>query len=107
MRGADLRQRVVSHYEIIVAAERGIRHYRHIVLGAPWQKVTFNATVVETVSDLVGRAEMAVRNTEQVFHLARIEVGYTQARIFFAARSCSNAATTPENCVLGTGECNK
>src|SRR5258708_17883210 len=77
MRSADLRQRAVTHYEIVVASERRIRHHRHIVLGAPWQKVTLNATGVETVCDLVGRAALAVWNTEQIFHLARVEVGYT------------------------------
>ena len=77
MRSADLRQRAVTYYKIIVAAERRIRHHRHIVLRAPWQNVTLNATVVETVRDLIGRAAMAVWNTEQIFHLAHVEVGYT------------------------------
>src|SRR5580693_9937325 len=76
MRGADLRQRGVTYYEIIVAAERRIGHGRHIVLRAPWQNVTLNATVVETVRNLIGGAAMAVWDTEQILHLAHVKVGY-------------------------------
>ena len=50
MDSADLRQRAVTYYEVLVAAERRVRHDRQIVLRAPWQKVTLNATVVETVT---------------------------------------------------------
>ncbi len=77
MRGADLRQRAIAYQETVVAAERRIRHHRYIVLRAPWQKVTLNATIVETVSDLIGRAAMAVWNTEQIFHQVHVEVGYS------------------------------
>src|ERR1700722_979252 len=77
MCGTDLGQCPVTYYEIMIPAERRIRHHRHIVLRAPWQNVTLNATVVEAIGDLVGGAAMAVRNTEQIFHLPRIEVGYT------------------------------
>ena len=77
MRGADLRQRAVTHYEMLVAAERRVRHHGHIVLRAPWQKVTLNMAVIETVRHLVGRAAMAIWNTEQIFHLIRVEVGHT------------------------------
>ena len=37
----------------------------------------FNATVVETVSNLVGRTALTIWNAEQILHLAQIEVGYT------------------------------
>ena len=52
---ADLRQRAVTYYEVIVAAERRVRHDRQIVLLAPRQDIAPNATVVETVRDLIGR----------------------------------------------------
>ena len=70
MGGADLRQRAVTYDEVMVAAERRVRHDRQIVLLAPRQKVALNATVVETVRHLIGRAATAVRNTEQILHLA-------------------------------------
>src|SRR5882757_4458925 len=77
MRRADLRQRPVTYQKTVVAAERGVRHHGNLVLRAPWQNVTLNATVLEAVSDLIGCAAIAVRNTEQLFHLALVEVGYT------------------------------
>src|SRR5213082_184937 len=101
MDSGDLRQRAVTYQEVIVAAERRIRHHRHIVLLAPQQNGRLNVTVVETVRDLIGCAAMAVWNTEQIFHLANVELDTPQARIFPAVRSCSNPATTPESCVLG------
>src|SRR5262245_10576855 len=76
MRGANLRQRAVTCQEVVVAAERGVRHHRHVVLLAPWQHVTLDVTIVETVRDLVGRAALSVRYTEQIFHLTYIEIGY-------------------------------
>src|SRR5208282_777131 len=33
--------------------------------------------VIETVGHLVGRAALAVRNTEQIFHLPGVKVGHT------------------------------
>src|ERR1700733_1173792 len=82
MCGTDLAQCPVPYYEIMIAAERRIRHHRHIVLRAPGQNVTLNATVVETIGDLVGRAAMTVWNLEQIFHLLRVEVGYTPGANF-------------------------
>src|ERR1039458_5403855 len=76
MDSADLRQRAVTYYEVIVAAERRVRHDRQVVLLAPRQDIAFNATVVETVWDLIGGAAMAVWNAEQIFHLANVEIGY-------------------------------
>src|SRR4051794_17733254 len=76
VRGADLCERAITCQQVVVAAERGIRHHRHIVLLAPRQKVTLDLTVLETVRDLIGYAVMAVRNAEEFFHLARAEVGY-------------------------------
>src|SRR5207248_5745315 len=57
------------------AAERRSRHHRHVVLRAPWQNVTLKVPVAETVTNLIGCASMAVWNTEQLFHLANVEVG--------------------------------
>src|ERR1700678_2100290 len=75
MRGADLCQRAVTDDEVMVAAEGGIRHDRHVVLSAPRQEITLNASICEAVRDLIGCATIAVWNTEQVLHLARVEVG--------------------------------
>ena len=83
MCGADACQRGVIDQEVIVAAEWGVSHHRHIVLFAPWQKVTLNAAVVEIIWDLIGRAAMTVRNTEEVFHLAYVEVGYAPSSNLF------------------------
>ena len=58
------------------AAERRIGHHRHAVLLAPWQQVMLNAAVAEVVKDLIGRAAIAVWNTEEVFHVADREVGH-------------------------------
>ena len=77
MDSADLRQRAVTYYEVMVAAERRVRHDRQVVLLAPRQNIALNATVVETVRDLIGGAAMTVRNTEEIFHLASVEIGYT------------------------------
>ena len=72
--GTDTCQRAVTYQEITVAAEWRIRHHRHIVLLAPWQEVTLDAAVVETVRDLIGRAAMAVWDMEEIFHLPDVEV---------------------------------
>ena len=74
MCSADLGQRAVTYQEVIVTAERRIRHHRHVVLLAPWQKVTLNVAVVETIRDLIGRAAMTVWDAEQILHLANVEV---------------------------------
>jgi len=52
MDSADLRQRAITDYEVIVAAERRVRHDRQVLLLAPRQEVALNAAVAETVSDL-------------------------------------------------------
>src|SRR5437899_12966826 len=81
----------------MAAAERRIRHHRHIVLLAPQQNGRLNVTVVETVRDLIGCAAMAVWNTEQIFHLANVEVGYTPSA------NLSRRAQLFESC-YNTGE---
>ena len=75
MSGTYLRERVVSYQATILATERGIRHDRQIVLRTPSQKVTLNGSVDETVRDLIGRAAIAIGDTEESFHLASAEVG--------------------------------
>ena len=82
MCGADLRQHAVAYHEAIVATEWRVRHHRHVVLLAPWQKVMLNASVVETVRDLIGRAAITVWDTEEIFHLASVEVGYAPSSDF-------------------------
>src|SRR5262245_61066060 len=75
--GADLRQRGVAYQIAVTAAERGIRHHRHIVRLAPCQKVALNAAVIETVRNLISCAAIAARYTEEVFHLTSVEVGHS------------------------------
>src|ERR1700675_1618559 len=77
MHSAELRQRALTQQLAgeFDAAERRSRHHRHIVLRAPWQNVNLNATVTETVRNLIGCASLAVWNTEQLFHLLDVEVG--------------------------------
>ena len=76
MRSADLGKCAITHDEMFVAAERRIRHHWHIVLLAPGQNVALYLPPVETVRDLIGCATMTVWHTEQIFHLAAVEVGY-------------------------------
>src|SRR5260221_5590373 len=76
MDGADLRQRAVSYYQIILAAERRVRHDGHVMLLAPRQEIALDAAVVETVCDLIGGAAMAVWNAKEILHLANAEIGY-------------------------------
>src|SRR5262249_8181046 len=59
------------------AAEWRIGHHRHAMLLAPWQQVIFNAAVADVVRDLIGRAEIAVWNMEELFHAPAAEVGHT------------------------------
>ena len=46
MRGTDLRQRTVINHQVVVAAERGVRHHRDFVLLAPWQKIALNSSLI-------------------------------------------------------------
>jgi hypothetical protein len=80
--GSDLHQRAVAYHQIIVAAERRIRHHRQIVLSAPWEKITLNGAVIETVRDLIGRAAITVWDTEESFHPASVEVGHAPSSNF-------------------------
>ena len=50
-------------------------NHRHAVLLAPRQQITLDASAVEAVTDLIGRAPTAVSKTEEIFHIADIEVG--------------------------------
>ena len=53
-----------------------IRHHRQIVLLAPWEKITLNGAIIETVRDPIRRASITVWDTEESFHLASVEVGH-------------------------------
>src|SRR5260221_7895869 len=76
MDGADLRQRAVSYYQIILAAERRVRHDGHVMLLAPRQEIALDAAVVETVCDLIWGAAMAVWNAKEILPLANAEIWY-------------------------------
>src|SRR5215472_8591480 len=47
------------------------------MLLAPWQQLIFNGTVADVVRDLIGRAEIAVWNMEELLHVPDAEVGHT------------------------------
>src|SRR5215467_11321852 len=74
MCGANLCQGAVTEQGATLAAEWGVRHHRHTVLLAPRQKVTLNGAVVETVRDLIGRAATTIWHTEEILHLANVEI---------------------------------
>ena len=105
--GTDLRERVIGYQATILATERRIRHDWQIVLRAPSQKVTLNTSIVETVRNLIGRAPMAVGNTEEIVHVADVELDTPQARIFPVARRLSNAAKIAERLAPRIGQCSK
>src|SRR5438046_10752423 len=46
------------------------------MLLGPRQQVTFNVAVTDVVKDLVSRTEIAVWNTEKVFHIVDLKVGH-------------------------------
>ena len=46
------------------------------MLLAPWEKITLNGAIIETVRDLIRRASITVWDTEESFHLASVEVGH-------------------------------
>ena len=59
------------------ATKRRIRHHRHAMPFTPWQQVAFNAAVAEIVMDLIGRAAIALWNTEQGLHLGDCEIRHS------------------------------
>ena len=89
-------------------AERCIGHHRHATLLAPGQEVILNAAVAEIVQDLIGRAAVAVGNTEEVLHVTDCEVGDAPGANFPAARRLSNPATIRErSSMIPFGQCSK
>src|ERR1019366_3539032 len=58
-------------------AEGSIGHHRHAALLAPWQQIILNAAAADVVTNLIGRAAVAVWNMEEVFHVADFKVGHT------------------------------
>src|SRR6516165_1856554 len=74
---ANLCQCWTAQYADTATTERRIGHHRHAMLLAPWQQVIFDAAVADVVRDLIGRAEIAVWNMEELFHVPDAEVGHT------------------------------
>ena len=79
---SNLGKRGVMHQAATVTAERRIRHHRQTTLLAPWQQITFNTAAVKAVRDLIGRATMPIRNTEEIFHVADLKVGHAPGTNF-------------------------
>src|SRR6516225_7520285 len=76
MRSADACECGITQHASAGAAKRRVGHHRHAVLLAPWQQVMLDTAIAEVVRDLIGRAAIAVCNTEEVFHVTDLEVGY-------------------------------
>src|SRR6266516_6031713 len=57
---ANMYKRGITQQADAGAAERRIGHHRHAVLLAPWQQVMLDAAAADVVSDLIGRAAIAV-----------------------------------------------
>src|SRR5258708_24374513 len=72
---ADTYKRGITQQAGTGAAERRISHHRHAVLLAPWQQLTLYAAVAQAVRELISRAAIAFLNTEQIFHVADLEIG--------------------------------
>ena len=70
------RQRRITHKAAVGAAEWRIGHHRHGMPLAPGQQATLNATIPDVVRDLIGRAAIAARNTEQLFQITDAKVGH-------------------------------
>src|SRR5262249_50611916 len=72
---SDTHKRGITQQLCARPAERRIGHYRHAVTLAPWEQVPLNAAVADTVRELICRAEIALRNTEEIFHVLDLEIG--------------------------------
>src|SRR5262245_62793162 len=75
MRRTDTSQSRITQQVGARSAERRIGHNRHAVLLTPWQHAALNAAVADTVRELIGRAAIALRNTEEVLHVTDREIG--------------------------------
>src|SRR5262249_21976847 len=75
MRRTDTSQSGITQQVRARSAERRIGHDRHTVPLAPWEHVTLNAAVADTVRELVSRAEIALRNAEEILHVTNREIG--------------------------------
>src|SRR6516165_2327181 len=51
-------------------------HHRHAVPLAPWQQVRLDVAIAEIIKDLIGRAAIAVWNTQEGLHVADLGVGH-------------------------------
>ena len=76
---ANMCERGITQQVSAGAAERRIGHHWHDMLLAPWQQVTFDTTIAEIIKNLIGRAAIAVWNTEEILHVTDSEVGHAQA----------------------------
>src|SRR6185437_7625796 len=76
-RRADLLQGALADDEVAFAAERRVGHDRYAVFVAPGQQFPLDATVVETVGNLIGCAAPAIRHTQQRLHLLDVEIGHS------------------------------
>src|SRR5690242_9434938 len=72
---SDTRKRFIAQQFGSRAAERRIGHHRYALLLAPRQQVPLDAAVGDAVGELIGRAVIAFRNSEQLFHIANFEIG--------------------------------
>src|SRR5947207_3072597 len=105
---ADTRKHGIAQHAGAGPAERRISHHRHAVLFAPWQQVMFNAPVDDAVRDLIGRATIALWNSEEIFHLTDCEVGDAPGtNLARRAQVFKPDHYSTEISVFGPGQCSK
>src|SRR5262245_40301609 len=75
MRRTDTDKRGITQQLGAGAAKRRISHHRHAVPPAPREQVTLNAPVPATVRQLTSRPATALSNTEEILHIADLEIG--------------------------------
>src|SRR5262245_35457383 len=77
VRCSDPDKRGITQQLCAGATEGRVSHHRHAVPLAPWQQVTLNAPVTNTVRELISHAAIALWNTEEIFHVVDREIGDT------------------------------
>ena len=108
MRFTDACERRVTEQIGAGTAKRRIGHYRHALPHAPWEHITLNTPVRDAIRDLIGRAAISFRDTEEIFHVADLEIGDAPPAYLSPPNAdFSNAATTLAMLVTPFGQCNR
>src|SRR5580765_5173704 len=65
------------------AAERRIGHDRYAAPRAPRHEIALDAAGGDVVENLIGRAAIAARNTEEFFHITDVEIRHAPGAYLF------------------------